>query len=160
MSLFFTTRHDGVVECWDLLHSHQTPVIFQKVVDHPLYCIKLDPSGKLAAPGAGDGTTVVGSFSENLLDNNKTERSNTNDMLERETRRERILENLQKSLKIREKQLKMIEKVKDMEKQKLEEHYKKHGHPVELAEKNYFASIEKMKMERQRLFAEIHSQME
>ena len=81
-------------------------------------------------------------------------------MLERETRRERILENLQKSLKIREKQLKMIEKVKDMEKQKLEEHYKKHGHPVELAEKNYFASIEKMKMERQRLFAEIHSQME
>ena len=77
--------------------------------------------------GAGDGSSVVGTFSDSLLDNNKVERGNTNDMFERylcrykysilynnfivicrETRRERILENLKKTWKIREKQLKMI----------------------------------------------------
>ena len=81
-------------------------------------------------------------------------------MLERETRRERILENLKKSLKIREKQLMMIEKVKELERQKLEAHYKQHGHPIEIAEKKYFETVEKMKTERERLYSEIASQLD
>ena len=44
---------------------------------------KLDFSGRLVALGAGDGSTVVGTFSDSLLDNNKIERANTNDMFER-----------------------------------------------------------------------------
>ena len=80
-------------------------------------------------------------------------------MLERETRRERILENLKKSLKIREKQLAMVEKVKELEKQKLEAHYRQHGHPIKIAEKKYFETVEKMKHERSRLYSEIFSQL-
>ena len=48
-----------------------------------MYLRKLDHSGRLAALGAGDGSTVVGTFSDSLLDNNKIERGNTNDMFER-----------------------------------------------------------------------------
>ena len=71
------------MEAWDILYNHKTPVLEAKVVDHPLYAIKIDPTGRLVALGDGDGSTVIASFSDCLLDNNKIERGNTNDMLER-----------------------------------------------------------------------------
>ena len=95
---------DGVLDCWDILYNHSVPVLQVKIADHPLYCIKLDPvratifissymfavsivycfqTGKFVGLGAGDGSSVVGTFSDSLLDNNKVERGNTNDMFER-----------------------------------------------------------------------------
>ena len=83
MSVFFTTRQDGVMEIWDIIYDHGAPVFQVKVADYPIQCIKMDPSGRLVALGAGDGSSVIGTLSSSLLHNNKTERSNTNDMFER-----------------------------------------------------------------------------
>ena len=41
MSLFFTTRQDGVLEAWDFLYRHKAPVLQCKVADYPLYCLKV-----------------------------------------------------------------------------------------------------------------------
>ena len=83
MSVFYTIRQDGVLEVWDILYNHRGPYQEAKIADHPLYALKLNPNGKMIALGAGDGSTIIASFAEELLDNNKIERGNTNDMLER-----------------------------------------------------------------------------
>ena len=56
----------------------QAPVFEAKIVDSSLQTIKIDPTGRLVALGAGDGTSVIGSFSDSLLDNNKFERQELN----------------------------------------------------------------------------------
>ena len=41
MSVFFTVREDGVLDCWDILYNHNRPVLQVKIADHPLYAIKV-----------------------------------------------------------------------------------------------------------------------
>ena len=41
MSLFFTTRQDGVLEAWDFLYRHRAPILECKVADYPLHCLKV-----------------------------------------------------------------------------------------------------------------------
>ena len=50
-------------------------------MDSSLQTIKIDPTGRLVALGAGDGTSVIGSFSDSLLDNNKFERQELNSQI-------------------------------------------------------------------------------
>ena len=42
MSVFFTVREDGVLDCWDILYNHNKPVLQVKIADHPLYAIKVN----------------------------------------------------------------------------------------------------------------------
>ena len=41
MSLFFTTRADGVFEVWDFLYQHSAPIVPVKAADFPLLCMKV-----------------------------------------------------------------------------------------------------------------------
>ena len=41
ISVFFTSRLDGVVEVWDFLHNQREPILSIKVADYPLNCIKV-----------------------------------------------------------------------------------------------------------------------
>ena len=41
MSVFFSVREDGVLDCWDILYNHTRPVLQVKIADHPLYAIKV-----------------------------------------------------------------------------------------------------------------------
>ena len=41
LSLFFTTRVDGVFEVWDFLYQQSAPIVSVKVVDFPLFCMKV-----------------------------------------------------------------------------------------------------------------------
>ena len=41
LSLFFTTRVDGVFEVWDFLYQQAAPIVCVKVVDYPLSCMKV-----------------------------------------------------------------------------------------------------------------------
>ena len=69
-----------------------------------------------------------------------------------ETKRERILENRQKALKIAEKQAELAIKRKEGEKRLEEERLKKYGCPIQKAEIAFFDTINKMKKERERKF--------
>jgi hypothetical protein len=41
ISVFFTTRMDGVMEVWDFLFQHRVPVCPLRVADYPLHAIKV-----------------------------------------------------------------------------------------------------------------------
>ena len=120
ISVFFTTRVDGYVEVWDFLHNHQVPILNIKVADSALNCVKIHETGRLLCVGASDGTTSLIQLDESLATCSKLDRTNANDMFDRlelavryhtrhyllfrETRRERILFNREKALKVAEKQ--------------------------------------------------------
>ena len=70
------------------------------------------------------------------------------DFFNRETRRERILDNRNKAIKIKEKQRAIFEKTKEFEKIREEEKLKKFGCPIQRAEKRFFESIEQTMKER------------
>jgi hypothetical protein len=77
------------------------------------------------------------------------------DLLNRETRRERILDNRNKAIKIKEKQRAILEKSKEFEKIREEEKLKKFGCPIQRAEKRFFESIEQTMKEREARNAEL-----
>ena len=87
----------------------------------------MQQAGRLVSVGDGNGSTTVIKLQHSLARSVKGERTSANDMFERfnndndddndndfvqlqsrETRRERILENRKKTLKVKEKQLKMM----------------------------------------------------
>ena len=41
MSVFFTTRYDGVLEAWDFLYQQDAPILPIKVADYPLLTLKV-----------------------------------------------------------------------------------------------------------------------
>ena len=57
----------------------------------------------------------------------KLDRTNANDMFDRETRRERILFNRDKAIKVLEKQKAMAQKTREFEKKQAEELLRKKG---------------------------------
>ena len=66
----------------------------------------------------------------------------------RETRRERILFNRDKAIKVAEKQKAMAAKTREFEKKQQEELLLKQGCPIKKAEKAFFEHIAKVKAER------------
>lgn len=75
----------------------------------------------------------------------------------RETRRERVLFNRDKAIKVAEKQKKIHEKVRELEKKELEDQIKKNGCPIKRADKNFFDHLKKMTEERKEKYNRINS---
>ena len=67
----------------------------------------------------------------------------------RETRRERILENRAKAIKVAEKQAAMVSRRKEGEKKAKEEKLLKEGCPIAKAEKAFFENINRRRKERE-----------
>ena len=44
LSVFFTTRVDGVLEIWDFLYQQKGPILPVKVADYPLLSMKVAKS--------------------------------------------------------------------------------------------------------------------
>ena len=51
------------------------------------------------------------------------------------------------------------EKAKEHEKQREEEYYREHGHPIDNAEKRFFETVERMRKERETIYEEIKEQL-
>ena len=69
-------------------------------------------------------------------------------MFDRETRRERILFNREKAIKVAEKQKAMAAKTREFERKQQEELLLKQGCPIKKAEKIFFEHIERITAER------------
>ena len=76
-------------------------------------------------------------------------------IFDRETRRERILDNRTKSIKIKEKQKIILEKSKEFERQRREEKLRREGCPVQRAEKKFFDSLRQTMKDREAKNAEV-----
>ena len=110
--------------------------------------VQIHESGRLLCVGAADGTSSLIQLDESLATCSKLDRTNANDMFDRETRRERILFNRDKAIKVAEKQKIMAAKTREFERKQQEELLLKQGCPIKKAEKAFFEHIAKVTAER------------
>ncbi|XP_059478462.1 dynein intermediate chain 3, ciliary [Neocloeon triangulifer] len=91
-SAFYTTREDGRLDAWDLLQQRHRPVLSVKVCDATLRSIRAHEQGQLLAVGSDTGATYLYQVSDHLVVPHKNDKPMFTEMLERETRREKIVE--------------------------------------------------------------------
>ncbi|XP_033209983.1 dynein intermediate chain 2, axonemal [Belonocnema kinseyi] len=101
-SVFFITKVDGTLDVWDLLVQQDSPVLSVKVCDESLTSIRPHEQGQFVAVSSKNGTTYLIEFSEALTTNQKNDKLLLTALLDRETRREKVIE-----AKNREQRLKM-----------------------------------------------------
>uniref|UniRef100_A0A336MZX5 CSON007193 protein n=1 Tax=Culicoides sonorensis TaxID=179676 RepID=A0A336MZX5_CULSO len=101
-SLFYISRMDGILDAWDLLQQQNDPTLSIKVCDEPIRCLRPHDNGSLIGVGGAKGVTYLLEVSDNLSEStNKNDKLLLTAMLERENKRERILESKVKELKLK-----------------------------------------------------------
>ena len=89
--MFFAARLDGVVEAWDLCAQQSDSVLQHKVTDAALSVLAAEQSGRLVAVGDADGSLSLLQCDRSLAVPQPNEKSVVQEMLERETFREKAL---------------------------------------------------------------------
>ncbi|XP_029370619.1 dynein intermediate chain 3, ciliary [Echeneis naucrates] len=101
-SVFFTVKMDGVLDVWDILFKQNDPTLSLKVCNEALYSLRLQDNGRLVACGSQQGGATLLEICPGLWTQQKNEKSLLAAMLERETKREKILETRQREERLRE----------------------------------------------------------
>ncbi|XP_046653741.1 dynein intermediate chain 3, ciliary-like [Daphnia pulicaria] len=91
-SVIFTAATDGALYLWDILAQRLNPTLCTQVSDSPLLSLSTQEQGKIMAVGSKDGRLSVIQISENLSSVTKNDKAALTSLLERETRREKTLE--------------------------------------------------------------------
>ncbi|XP_041782776.1 dynein intermediate chain 3, ciliary-like [Anopheles merus] len=104
-SLVFICRMDGVMDAWDVIHRLDGPVLRLKLSDAPLWSVRVHKAGKLIANGTDNGAIYLTEISDNLTFSSANDKPALSGMLEREMRRQRLLEAKIKEIKLKEKEL-------------------------------------------------------
>ncbi|XP_019749168.1 dynein intermediate chain 2, axonemal-like isoform X1 [Hippocampus comes] len=90
-SLFFTVKMDGVLDIWDILFKQNDPTLSVKVRDEPLCCVQVHEAGSKVVSGSQLGVISLMEISKGLCTQQNNEQALLGEMLERETKREKIL---------------------------------------------------------------------
>ncbi|XP_076280813.1 uncharacterized protein LOC143209283 [Lasioglossum baleicum] len=104
-SVFFLIKMDGTLDVWDLLFQQDSPILSIKVCDEVLTCIRPHEQGQLAAVANKNGTTFLLELSEALTTNQKNDKLLFTTLLDRETRREKVIEAKNRELRLKMKSL-------------------------------------------------------
>ncbi|XP_057659337.1 dynein intermediate chain 3, ciliary-like [Diorhabda carinulata] len=104
LSVFFTTRSDGTLDVWDILQQQKQASLSVKICDVKLTRIKAHDHGKLLALGNQNGTVSLVELSENLSASVKNDKMLLTSMLDREARREKILEARNREIRLKQRQ--------------------------------------------------------
>ncbi|XP_076639705.1 dynein axonemal intermediate chain 2 [Colletes latitarsis] len=107
-SVFFLIKMDGTLDVWDLLIQQDSPIFSIKVCDEILTCIRPHEQGQLAAVANKNGTTFLLEFSEALTTNQKNDKLLLTALLDRETRREKVIEAKNREMRLKMKSLRNI----------------------------------------------------
>ena len=102
-SLFFTSRTDGWLEGWDIIENQRSPVMTHKVHQGAAHCVSPHPEGFLVCSGGDSGDLAMIQLSSSLVEVTKAEKVTVATMLDRETRREKILSTLKKEARLKSK---------------------------------------------------------
>ena len=98
--VFYVTRSDGVLDVWDISHNQNEVAYSHKVSDVALSSISIEGNtqsgGKLVAVGDANGTVSMLEVCDSLAHPQQNEKSAVNAMLEREAKREKNLEVLER----------------------------------------------------------------
>lgn len=103
-SSFYLCRMDGWLDAWDVINRSDRPVLTAKLSDHALLTCSPHKEGKWVAAGSSNGDINLVEVSENLATSTANDRPAMAVVLDRETRREKLLENKQRELKLKEKE--------------------------------------------------------
>ncbi|EDS30420.1 dynein intermediate chain 2 [Culex quinquefasciatus] len=99
-SIFYVSRVDGVLDAWDLLQQQSEPILSIKVCDESLKCLRAHEAGYLVGAGSTKGATFLLEMSDNMT-SIKNDKPLLTAMLERENRREKILEAKSREMKLK-----------------------------------------------------------
>ncbi|KAK4023838.1 hypothetical protein OUZ56_009231 [Daphnia magna] len=91
-SVIFTAATDGALYLWDILAQRINPTLCSQVSESPLLSLSTQEQGKIMAVGSKDGRLSVIQISENLSTVTRNDKAALTSLLERETRREKTLE--------------------------------------------------------------------
>ncbi|KAI5645454.1 dynein intermediate chain 3, ciliary [Phthorimaea operculella] len=103
-SCMLVTQWDGCLSCWDLLRRRNAPVVTAQLCDEPLLRLRPHEGGVLVACGSSKGTVYLAELSPNLGTADKNDKQLLTNILERENKRERILEARARELRLRARQ--------------------------------------------------------
>ncbi|GBP15411.1 Dynein intermediate chain 3, ciliary [Eumeta japonica] len=103
-SLFLVTQWDGCLSCWDLLRRQNAPLVTAQLCDEPLLRLRPHETGVLVACGSSKGTVYLAELSQNLGTADKNDKQLLTHILERENKRERILEARMRELRLKMRQ--------------------------------------------------------
>ncbi|XP_072931544.1 dynein intermediate chain 3, ciliary-like [Epargyreus clarus] len=92
VSSYMSVGGDGKFRYWDLLRKFREPVLMLNVSKYPLLKMKPHDDGKMIAIGDAKGSLHLLSLSDNLVYSGNKDKQLMTQTLERETRREHILE--------------------------------------------------------------------
>ncbi|XP_022166124.1 dynein intermediate chain 3, ciliary-like [Myzus persicae] len=112
-SVFYTSRADGFMDCWDVLQKQQKPILSIKASDSRLNCISCHADGALIAIGDECGNTRVIEMNDWFVTPGPFDRVRLTAMFDRETRLEKIIEAKHREHKTKL-QTKLPEKVDDL----------------------------------------------
>ncbi|XP_061554588.1 dynein axonemal intermediate chain 2-like isoform X1 [Phycodurus eques] len=90
-SVFFTVNMDGVLDIWDILFKQIDPTLSVKVHDEALCSLQVHNDGCMVACGSQQGATTLLEICLGLCTQQNNEQNLLGEMLERETKREKIL---------------------------------------------------------------------
>ncbi|VDP18179.1 unnamed protein product [Echinostoma caproni] len=106
-AVFYTTRLDGVLDCWDVIFKQKEPTLSIQVCDEPLHCLKAQEQGNLIATGSHSGVCTILELSEGFWTQPRNEKNLITSMFERETHREKILEARAREIKLKKGKVQM-----------------------------------------------------
>lgn len=94
--VFFLSRQDGFIDCWDYFYRMNEVSLSQKVSDAALTSLNVQGQGSLMAVGDSEGSITLLQLCETLIKPGPNEKGVIGMMFERETKREKNLEAIKK----------------------------------------------------------------
>ncbi|XP_063392962.1 dynein axonemal intermediate chain 2-like [Cydia fagiglandana] len=103
-SLLLCTGADGVISAWDLLRSQCKPVLTMYLGDDPPVKVRIHEQGSLVAVGTQKGSIFMLELSASMTASERNEKNLMLAILERETKREKILEARLREIRLKQRQ--------------------------------------------------------
>mmetsp|Transcript_88772 Transcript_88772/g.250040 ORF Transcript_88772/g.250040 Transcript_88772/m.250040 type:complete len:571 (-) Transcript_88772:220-1932(-) len=94
--VFFLCRHDGRLDVWDYFYRMNEVSLSQKVSDSALTSLSVQNAGQYAAVGDADGVVTLLQLCDGLVTMQSNEKNMIGQLFERETKRERNLEQIKR----------------------------------------------------------------
>ncbi|XP_055703785.1 dynein intermediate chain 3, ciliary-like [Phlebotomus papatasi] len=145
VSMFYISRMDGVLDAWDLLQQQNDPVLSVKVCDEPIRCLRSHEAGRLISVGSQKGATYLIEVSENMSFSTRNDKPLFTAMLEREAKREKILEAKLRELKLK---VRAAQKQDDDTEEARASRQAAMDRACQQAQTDYFKTVEKLRSSR------------
>lgn len=151
-SVFFTTKMDGTLDVWDVMHKQNDPTLSIQVCDEALQSLRVQDQGYLIATGSQNGTTTLLELSSGLSTIERNEKNVISAIFDRETKREKILESRHREMKLKERTKSQQDKDKDRDEadHKNEDDDVNVEEMISKAEKEFYEIIEAEKKQREK----------